>query len=159
VNVVDIHIGGLPVTSCSATPWGRQHHRSGPFPRRSLEIAAIVAGFFVAWPAALAYVVWKFAGYPFFDQVRGWVDRVQGGGRGFAFAGGFDRGFQRSSGNLAFDEYRSSEIERLERERRRLDEERREFGAFVEELKRAKDREEFDAFMAKRRGAGPVVDG
>ena len=43
------------------------------------------------------------------------------------------------------------ELERLEEERRRLDEEARAFSAFVEELKRAKDREEFDAFMAKRR--------
>ena len=36
--------------------------------------------------------------------------------------------------------------------RRRLDQEAREFREFVEELKRAKDREEFDAYMAKRRG-------
>ena len=156
------------MSSCSATAWGRHHHRAGPFPRRSLEIAAIVAGFFVAWPAALAYVVWKFAGYPFFDQVRGWADRVGGGNRNFAFAGfrggDFRAEWNRSSGNHAFDEYRRSEIERLEQERRKLDEERQAFGAFVEELKRAKDREEFDAFMAKRRGtepsrgAGPVVD-
>ena len=84
------------------------------------------------------------------------------GGQPFAFAGGFGRGFgggRHTTGNLAFDDYRRGEIERLERERRRLDEERREFASFVEELKRAKDREEFDAFMAKRRGAGPVVDG
>jgi hypothetical protein len=153
------------VSTCSATHWGR--HRAGPFPGRKLEIAAIIAGFFVAWPVALAYVVWKFAGYPFFDQVRGWADRV--GGRNFAFAGfrggDFRAEWNRSSGNHAFDEYRRGEIERLERERRKLDEERQAFAEFVEELKRAKDREEFDAFMAKRRGtepgrgSGPVVDG
>ncbi len=61
------------------------------------------------------------------------------------------------SGNLAFDEYRRSELERLERERRRLDEEAREFRDFVDELKRAKDREEFDAYMARRRNSGPTV--
>jgi hypothetical protein len=45
----------------------------------------------------------------------------------------------------------------LERERRRLDEEASEFRNFVEELKRAKDREEFDAYMARRRNSGPTV--
>ena len=62
----------------------------------------------------------------------------------FGFAG---------SGNAAFDEYRRRELERLEEERRRLDEEAKEFAAFVEELKRAKDREEFDGFMARRRSS------
>ena len=59
------------------------------------------------------------------------------------------------TGNWAFEEYRQRELERLEEERRRLDEESRAFAEFVEELKRAKDREEFDAFMAKRR-SGPT---
>ena len=63
----------------------------------------------------------------------------------FGFAG---------SGNAAFDEYRRRELERLEEERRRLVEEAKAFAEFVEELKRAKDREEFDAFMQKRRGNG-----
>ncbi len=57
------------------------------------------------------------------------------------------------------DELAAAKIEpgedaRLEEERRRLDEEAKAFASFVEELKRAKDREEFDAFMARRRG-GP----
>ncbi|NNC01144.1 DUF2852 domain-containing protein, partial [Corallococcus exiguus] len=47
------------------------------------------------------------------------------------------------------------ELQRLEEERRRLDEEARAFRSFVEELKRAKDRDEFDAFMAKRRNEKP----
>ena len=34
------------------------------------------------------------------------------------------------------------------------DEEAHAFATFVEELKRAKDREEFDAFMARRRDGG-----
>ncbi len=55
------------------------------------------------------------------------------------------------TGNAAFEEYRRNELKRLDEERRKLDEEARAFRDFVEELKRAKDREEFDAFMAKRR--------
>jgi len=55
------------------------------------------------------------------------------------------------TGNFAFEEYRRRELERLEAERRRLDDEARALAEFVEELKRAKDREEFDAFMARSR--------
>src|SRR5215218_8087501 len=66
------------------------------------------------------------------------------------------RGKFSSTGNFAFEEYRRRELERLEEERRRLDEEATAFAYFVEELKRAKDRDEFDAFMAKRR-QGPAT--
>ena len=49
-----------------------------------------------------------------------------------------------SSGNRAFDEYRSETLKRLE-------EEQREFKDFLERLRFAKDRDEFDQFMAERR--------
>jgi hypothetical protein len=49
-----------------------------------------------------------------------------------------------SSGNRAFDEYRSDTL-------RRLEEEQREFKAFLDRLRFAKDKAEFDAFMAERR--------
>ena len=50
----------------------------------------------------------------------------------------------RSSGNHAFDDYR---LETL----RRLEDEEREFREFLERLRAAKDRSEFDQFMAERR--------
>ena len=49
-----------------------------------------------------------------------------------------------SSGNRAFDDYRSETLKRLE-------EEQREFKEFLERLRFAKDRAEFDQFMAERR--------
>ena len=129
--------------------------------RRALEIVGIVAGFIYFWPAALGYVAWKIAGYPglgearsaFRERASDW--RAQRFSGPFQTAGGFASNFG-GTGNAAFDEYRRTEIERLERERRKLDDEAREFRSFVEELKRAKDREEFDAYMAKRRKDGPV---
>jgi hypothetical protein len=51
---------------------------------------------------------------------------------------------QRSSGNRAFDEYREDTL-------RRLEEEQREFREFLDKLRFAKDRSEFDQFMAERR--------
>jgi hypothetical protein len=58
-----------------------------------------------------------------------------------------------SSGNRAFDEYREETL-------RRLEEEQREFREFLDRLRVAKDRAEFDAFMAARRNAaGPQAPG
>jgi hypothetical protein len=50
----------------------------------------------------------------------------------------------RPSGNRAFDEYRTETL-------RRLEEEQREFMDFLERLRHAKDKAEFDQFMAQRR--------
>ncbi len=49
-----------------------------------------------------------------------------------------------TSGNRAFDEYRSETLKRLE-------DEQREFKDFLGRLRFAKDRAEFDQFMADRR--------
>ena len=60
--------------------------------------------------------------------------------RGFGF-GGFG---PPSSGNRAFDEYRMETL-------RRLEEEQTEFKDFLDRLRHAKDKEEFDQFMAQHR--------
>ena len=49
-----------------------------------------------------------------------------------------------SSGNHAFDDYRAETL-------RRLEEEQSEFSNFLERLRFAKDKAEFDQFMAERR--------
>ena len=123
------------------------HGRRGP--RRGWEIAGIIVGLFVFWPAALAYVAWKLLGYPVPNRWRDFF------AQNFSYP--FERPFRDArfggTGNLAFEDYRRAELARLDEERRRIDEEARAFRGFVEELKRAKDREEFDAFMAKRRAS------
>ena len=50
----------------------------------------------------------------------------------------------RSSGNRAFDDYRQETLQRLE-------EEQQEFKDFLRRLRMAKDKAEFDQFMAERR--------
>jgi len=59
-------------------------------------------------------------------------------------------GAQPSSGNRAFDEYRAETL-------RRLEDEQREFLEFLERLRHAKDKAEFDQFMAERRGMRDVT--
>jgi hypothetical protein len=49
-----------------------------------------------------------------------------------------------SSGNRAFDDYRADTL-------RRLEEEQREFREFLDRLRFAKDKTEFDQFMTERR--------
>jgi hypothetical protein len=70
-----------------------------------------------------------------------WEERMQryGGGRGDGRHGGL-----RETGNRAFDEYRADAL-------RKLEEEANEFRTFLERLRMAKDRAEFDAFINERR--------
>ena len=70
------------------------------------------------------------------DRLRGRIDEAK--------CGGVSWGSPPSSGNRAFDDYRTETL-------RRLEEEQREFKDFLERLRFAKDREEFDQFMADRR--------
>jgi hypothetical protein len=131
------------MTSCSTRgPW------------HPLHIAAVVAGFLIWWPlglAALIYFIWagRFPGERLRDGFERARDRARHEFGGFARdrngAGGWS-----GTGNAAFDDYRRETLRRLEEERRRLDEESRAFAEFVANLRRARDKEEFDRFMADR---------
>jgi hypothetical protein len=63
---------------------------------------------------------------------------------------GGGRRYRGTSGNRAFDEYRAETL-------RRLEEEQREFMEFLDRLRHAKDKVEFDQFMAER-GRRPQAD-
>ena len=113
-----------------------------------LTIALMVIGFMLFWPLGLIMLAYILFGdhvpeirRHFAGMRRGWSH--DWGGCGW-------RGYARS-GNSAFDDYRDRELRRLDEERRRLDEERREYEAFVYNLRRARDQEEFDRFMRERR--------
>jgi len=56
-----------------------------------------------------------------------------------------------SSGNRAFDEYRTETL-------RRLEDEQREFHEFLDRLRHARDKAEFDQFMAERRNRPPEAN-
>jgi Protein of unknown function (DUF2852) len=127
-------------------------------------IAFAVLGFFVFWPlglATLAFLYWSGrmgcgmggAGrYEYkMSRLQDKMERLRQrmGGEGGGFGGGWNRG--PSSGNRAFDEYRQETL-------RRLEDEQREFHDFLGRLRMARDKAEFDQFMADRRsqdGAPP----
>ena len=116
------------------------------------EIGAMVAGFVIFWPLGLLalFLKWKNG-----EMWRG-ASEAKAPWSGFKKpdfgnwksyrATGFSQ-----TGNAAFDDYRRAQFQRLEEERRKLDEEQRAFNGFVEKLRRAKDQEEFDRFMAEGR--------
>jgi hypothetical protein len=63
-------------------------------------------------------------------------------------------GFGGTTGNAAFDDWRREELDRLAEERRKLEEARADFEAYAQELRRARDKEEFERFMNERRANG-----
>ncbi|WP_334176550.1 DUF2852 domain-containing protein [Pseudoxanthobacter sp.] len=124
--------------------------------RGPLVYVATVAAFILWWPLGLlmvAYILWGDHFHRFADDLRGSFRRATACSPGAGAASG-SSGFGRT-GNAAFDDYRARELERLEAERRRLDEMRDEFDAFLQNLRRARDQEEFDRFMAGRNAGRP----
>lgn len=134
---------------------------------RGVQVALVVLGFILWWPVGLVMLgIAAFGGRRHGDgpgrwynapggepgQSRGpWGSAGGGWGRGGWGRGGWgcgggrrDRHAAPPSGNAAFDEYRAETL-------RRLEDEQREFLAYLERLRQAKDKSEFDAFMAERR--------
>ncbi len=108
-------------------------------------VALTVAGFMVFWPLGLAMLAYVIFG----DRFEGFKREAN------ATVDGMFRSCRKSSsysatGNVAFDEWREKEIERLNEKRRKLDELRADFEEELRELRRAKDQEDFDRFMSKR---------
>lgn len=107
-------------------------------------IAAMVLGFIFFWPvglALLAYMIWSKRMFNGSCGARRWNHAAH------AF---------KSSGNTAFDAYKAETL-------RRLEEEQAAFESFLQRLREAKDKTEFDQFMDERarkgrepRDQGPV---
>ena len=135
---------------------------------RAPLIALVVLGFWFWWPlglAALAYIAFgrnregRLAGPGRWynapsdatsttgDQVRNpWGPGAMGSGWGGGWGCKSRRQHAQAapSGNRAFDEYRTETLKRLE-------DEQREFVEYLERLRQARDKSEFDSFMADRR--------
>ncbi|SER51256.1 Protein of unknown function [Faunimonas pinastri] len=135
---------------------------------KPLNIVLMVAGFAIFWPlglAMLAYIIW---GDELGRRTSDFRSQLKSQFGSFGSGFGTRRGGNAfwNTGNVAFDEYREREIRRLEEERRKVEEMRTEFESFLRELRRAKDKEEFERFMSEYRnrtsggsaGSGPQGD-
>jgi hypothetical protein len=114
----------------------------------ALNVVLMIIGFAVFWPLGLAMLAWIIWG----DEIGRKAEELKGQFRSLSErAPSFRSSPLRDTGNVAFDEYRTRELQRLEEERRKLDEMRAEFESFLTELRRVKDQEEFDRFMQEFR--------
>lgn len=100
---------------------------------RGAWIALMVLGFILFWPVGLAvlfYMIWS-------NRMSGKSCRRH---EPASFTG------SGSTGNAAFDAYKADTL-------RRLEEEQTQFESFLQRLRDAKDKAEFDAFMEEREKA------
>ena len=118
-------------------------------------IALMILGFFAWWPLGLVILAFMIGSGRMgcshhghwenkMQRMQEKMDRVRSKMDSFRGGGGGDWWGTPSSGNRAFDDYRRETL-------RRLEDEQREFKEFLERLRFAKDRDEFDQFMTDRR--------
>ncbi len=112
-------------------------------------LTVTVLAFWLAWPIGLVVLAYL-AGS---GRLQAWRADIRMPGTWFNLgmngtgdhrAGGWTGSHKGRSGNQAFDDYREDTL-------RGLEEEQREFKLFLERLRKARDKAEFDAFMAERR--------
>src|SRR5580704_13308845 len=121
-------------------------------------IAVTILGFLIWWPIGLALLFFtlgsrKMGCWSHQDRFSNKMERMQykmERMRNRMERSGFPFGAP-TSGNRAFDEYRMETL-------RRLEEEQKEFREFLDRLRHAKDKGEFDQFMAERRNRPPVAN-
>jgi hypothetical protein len=110
---------------------------------RKAWVIAMILGFIVFWPLGLAllgYMIWSKRMFNSscatrnHDRQARWARKMDRHGMGSAYM---------SSGNTAFDAYKSDTLKRLE-------EEQSAFESFLQRLRDAKDKSEFDTFMDDR---------
>lgn len=112
-------------------------------------LGLMIVSFIIYWPVGLAVLIYLIG--------SGRMGHWRHGGPQSAYSARWSgcrgkHGFFRSAstGNRAFDEYRAEALQRLE-------EEQREFKEFLDRLRQARDKSEFDQFMAERgrKGGSP----
>lgn len=130
----------------------------GPFACRPATIVLMILGFIFFWPIGLAILAYMIGSGRMgcwtrhdsahwqrkMDRLHEKAEWLQAKAERWCGGGGRHA----SSGNRAFDEYRDETLHRLE-------EEQREFKDFLDRLRHAKDKVEFDQFMAERRRRPP----
>jgi len=111
-------------------------------------ITLMVVAFVVFWPIGLAvlfYLIWSGRmGCGRKGSRSQWQQRMAGRFEEKMNRWGMQAKAYERTGNAAFDEYRDETLRRLEHEAD-------EFKSFLERLRMAKDRQEFEAFMNERR--------
>ena len=116
--------------STAATSWPAQAESWLDERGKGAWIVAMVLGFIFFWPVGLALLIYMIWSKRMFNRCGPSTRRS------------YKQSFK-SSGNTAFDAYKADTL-------RRLEEEQDNFQSFLKRLRDAKDKIEFDQFMAER---------
>ncbi len=121
------------------------------------EMGAIAAGFLAFWPVGLVALFWKLKkGELWMGSAEGrapwasWTGKSNSMKSEFKKWAGLSDTLRSDSGNQAFEDYKAAELAKLDEMRRKLEDDQKAFAAFMERVRRAKDKEEFERFMAER---------
>jgi Protein of unknown function (DUF2852) len=149
-------------TNGNGPNWGNAPWAGPPFWHpaglgRPAAIAFTVLGFIFWWPVGLALLIYMIGsgrmgcfGRRRRAMYQQWGQDPAGPWANWkAWACGSSDRPAATSGNHAFDEYKAETL-------RRMEEEQKDFGAFLERLRFAKDKSEFDQFMTERRSRPPA---
>lgn len=107
-------------------------------------IAAMVLGFVFFWPIGLALVI-------YITYTNRWSSNMFGKSCSHRRDRRHGMHVMKSSGNSAFDNYKADTL-------RRLEEEQQSFEDFLQRLREAKDKAEFDQFMDERAKAAAATE-
>ncbi len=120
---------------------------------KPIELVAMILGFIFFFPIGLAILFWKiWQAKRASGDFSQFAERKWGAFEARSGLSGMNRRFGAwpASGNSAFDDWRKAELERLAEERRKIFEAEKAFEDYLDGLRRARDREEFERFMAGR---------
>ncbi|WP_426031688.1 DUF2852 domain-containing protein [Cypionkella sp. TWP1-2-1b2] len=112
-------------------------------------IAAMVLGFIFIWPVGLAFLAYMIWSKRMFSRSSCAERRARHFERHAHHWGG-NHSAMRPSGNAAFDAYKTDML-------RRLEDEQTAFESFLQRLREAKDKSEFDSFMEDRARAASAA--
>jgi hypothetical protein len=158
-EAIDMTTAAADTIHVEKTDEGHGHRYGGCAGKKKwskVELATMIGGFIVFWPVGLIALGAKLVNGEMWpgarDNVMPWTawqtHRDAKGGPSYAWK--TSAWSKPASGNAAFDDYRKAQLDRLEAERRKLDDEQKAFAEYVDKLRRAKDQDEFDRFMAER---------
>lgn len=131
------HVETSYASSGSGQNWFRRAENWLDDKGKGAWIAAMVLGFIFVWPVGLAllfYMIWS-------KKMFAHKSRACRQNRHATYHAA--RAVVRPSGNIAFDAYKEETLKRLESEQDQ-------FESFLERLRAAKDKAEFDQFMEDR---------
>jgi hypothetical protein len=111
-------------------------------------IAAMVLGFVLFWPVGLALLAYMIWGKQMFSRSCGHSRHHDHAGHAW---GRHAHRAAQTTGNTAFDTYKTEAL-------RRLEDEQDAFEAFLQRLRNSKDKSEFDAFMEDRARSNAAQD-